>query len=57
MVEVKTVKDLNQQHYAAVLSYLRSVDRRRGLIINFAKTSLEVRHVLREYTADLFPGP
>jgi len=45
VVELKAVKELTDTHFAVVRSYLRVVDRSHGLILNFAKTALEVRRV------------
>jgi GxxExxY protein len=45
VVELKAVKDLTDTHFAVVRSYLRVVDCSHGLILNFAKTALEVRRV------------
>jgi GxxExxY protein len=41
IVELKAVKDLNDQHRAQLLSYLKGSGLSVGLLINFAKTSLE----------------
>ena len=45
VVELKSVKELTDTHFAVVRSYLRAVDRSHGLILNFAKTALEARRV------------
>ena len=45
VVELKAIKDLTDTHFAVVRSYLRAVDRVHGLILNFAKPTLEVRRV------------
>ena len=45
IVELKAVKQLTDTHFAVVRSYLRAVDRPHGLILNFAKTVLEVKRV------------
>lgn len=54
VVEIKAVKELTAQQHAAVSSYLRTLGRTRGLLINFARPDLEVRQVFLEETADLF---
>ena len=46
VVELKTVKELADIHYAIVKSYLRASKRRHGLLLNFAKTTLEVKRVI-----------
>jgi GxxExxY protein len=47
VVELKAIKNLEDVHFAIVLSYLRAVDRQHGLILNFAKPKLEVKRVIR----------
>src|SRR5438045_3734188 len=46
VVELKAVKDLNDQHQAQVISYLRATSTRIGLLINFSKPSLEHKRIL-----------
>lgn len=46
VVELKAVKDLNDQHRAQVLSYLKASRLPVGLLINFAKLSLEHKRVV-----------
>lgn len=45
VVELKAVKEITRVHFAVVRSYLRAVDRKHGLILNFAKSSLEAKRV------------
>ena len=45
VVELKTVENITRDHYAQVKSYLRSVNERVGLLVNFAKFSADVRRV------------
>lgn len=45
VVELKVVKELTANHFAVVRSYLRAVDRSHGLILNFAKATLEMKRV------------
>jgi len=45
VVELKAVKELTSTHFAVARSYLRAVERPHGLILNFAKTALEVKRV------------
>lgn len=35
VVELKAVKDITDLHFAIVRSYLRAVNRKHGLILNF----------------------
>lgn len=46
VVELKTVKDMNEQHQAQVISYLKASQLPVGLLINFAKASLEHKRIL-----------
>src|SRR2546427_704861 len=41
VVELKSVKDLNEQHRAQVISYLKASSLPLGILINFAKLRLE----------------
>ena len=45
VVELKAVKEITDLHFAVVRSYLRAVDRKHGLILNFSKQTLEVKRV------------
>jgi len=46
IVELKAVKTLEDVHFAVVRSYLRAVGREHGLILNFAKPTLEIKRVI-----------
>jgi GxxExxY protein len=46
VVELKAVKALEDVHFAVVRSYLRATQREHGLILNFAKPTLEIRRVI-----------
>jgi GxxExxY protein len=46
VVELKAIKNLEDVHFAVVRSYLRAVGQKHGLLLNFAKTTLEVRRVI-----------
>lgn len=46
LVELKAVTDLNEIHRAQMISYLKSSGRKVGLIINFAKMSLEIKRII-----------
>lgn len=45
VVELKAIREITDTHFAVVRSYLRAVDRQHGLILNFAKPTLETRRV------------
>ena len=55
VVELKAVKALDSAHFAVVRSYLCAVGLDHGLILNFAKTTLEIKRVGR-LTRDPLPG-
>jgi len=46
VVELKAAKDLTDQHQAQTISYLKASGLQIGLLINFAKASLEHKRVL-----------
>jgi GxxExxY protein len=46
VVELKTVTDVTDAHFAVVRSYLRAMHRNHGLILNFSKPKLEVKRVM-----------
>jgi GxxExxY protein len=45
VVELKAVKEVNDTHFAVVRSYLRAAGLDHGLILNFAKPTLEIKRV------------
>jgi GxxExxY protein len=46
VVDLKAIKNLEDIHFAVVRSQLRAVDRQHGLLLNFAKTTLEPKRVI-----------
>ncbi len=46
VVELKAVKALEAVHFAVVRSYLRAISRQHGLLLNFAKPTLEIKRVI-----------
>ncbi len=46
IVENKTVKEFNEVHQAQVLSYLKATGKRIGLLLNFAKTKIEIKRII-----------
>jgi GxxExxY protein len=46
VVELKAIKNLEDVHFAVVRSYLKAADRKHGLLLNFAKITLEVKRVI-----------
>lgn len=47
VVELKAVYTINNFHIAQMLSYLKASERRLGLILNFARGTLEIKRVAR----------
>lgn len=45
VVELKTVREFTPEHFAVLRSYLRAVGREHGLLLNFAKATLEIKRV------------
>lgn len=46
VVELKAIKALEDLHFAVVRSYLRATCCEHGLILNFAKPTLEIKRVI-----------
>ena len=46
VVELKAIKNLEDIHFAIVKSYLRSVGKEHGLLLNFTKVTLEPKRVI-----------
>lgn len=46
VVELKTIKEFEDIHFAIVKSYLRAVNREHGLLLNFAKPTLEIKRII-----------
>ena len=55
VVELKAVKAIENIHFAVVRSYLNAVSLDQALILNFAKTTLEIKRVGR-LPFDSLPG-
>ena len=49
VAELKAVKALEDVHFAVVRSYLRATGREHGLILNFAKPTLEIKRVIASH--------
>ena len=47
IVELKTVDELIDEHYAQVLNYLKATGMELGILINFGNKSLEYKRILR----------
>ena len=48
IVELKTIKNIEDIHFAIVRSYLKSINKRHGLLLNFSKMPLEIKRVIYE---------
>jgi len=46
IVELKAVSELNNIHQAQMISYLKTADKKVGLILNFAKPKLEIKRIM-----------
>ena len=46
VVDLKAIKNLEDIHFAVVRSQLKAVGRQHGLLLNFAKTTLEPKRVI-----------
>jgi GxxExxY protein len=55
VVELKALRSLDNVHFAVVRSYLTAVHLDHGLILNFAKLTLEIKRV-GPLTRDTPPG-
>jgi GxxExxY protein len=48
VVDLKTISELLDVHFAIVKSQLRAVKKKHGLLLNFAKVKLEAKRVIAE---------
>ena len=48
VVELKAVKDLEDALFAIVKSYLKASGKSHGLLLNFAKSTLEIKRVINK---------
>jgi GxxExxY protein len=46
IVELKAVKELTDSHFAQLRSYLKATGLKIGLLVNFAKPTLEIKRVV-----------
>lgn len=46
IIELKAVKDFNDTHFAQLRSYLKATRLRVGLLLNFAKSKLEIKRIV-----------
>ena len=53
VVELKAVRELEKVHFAVVRSYLHAIGRDHGLILNFAKSTLQAKRVKSKTEEDI----
>ena len=46
VIEIKAIKDIEDIHYSIVRSYLKALNLKQGLILNFAKSKLVPKRVI-----------
>jgi len=49
VLEIKAVSEINKIHIAQLISYLKTMERRLGLILNFARDRLEIKRVVNKF--------
>jgi len=49
IVELKTVKIIDNMHIAQLLNYLKGTRRKLGLIINFSKPKVQIKRVVNNF--------
>ena len=49
ILELKSVSEINEIHEAQILSYLKTANKRVGLILNFAKKKLDIKRIVNNY--------
>lgn len=49
ILEIKAVSQINSVHTAQLISYLKAIKRRLGLILNFARDRLEIKRVVNKF--------
>jgi GxxExxY protein len=46
VVELKSIKNIEDIHYSIVRSYIKAIGKQHGLLLNFAKKPLEIKRVI-----------
>ena len=48
ILELKSVSEINEIHETQLLSYLKTADKRLGLVLNFAKSKLDIKRLVNK---------
>jgi len=46
VVELKAIKEVTNEHFTIVRSYLKTVEQKHGLILNFSRSTLEIKRII-----------
>ena len=46
IIEIKSVSEINKIHEAQILSYLKTAEKKLGLILNFARNKLDIKRLV-----------
>ena len=57
IVELKAARNLEDIHFVILRSYLKATGREHGLLLNFAKPTLEIKRVSTRAGVDLCRSP
>ncbi len=49
ILEIKAVEEIENVHLAQLLSYLKAIDKRLGLVLNFGSARLGIRRVVHNF--------
>jgi len=49
ILEIKAVEEIENVHLAQLLSYLKAIDKRLGLVLNFGSARLGIRRVVNNF--------
>ena len=49
VLEIKAVSEINNINKAQLISYLKTIDKRVGLVLNFAREKLEIKRVVNKF--------
>ena len=46
VVELNAIKEVTNEHFTIVRSYLKTVEQKHGLILNFSRSTLEIKRII-----------